>query len=64
MVGDSEVDTLTAQNAGLWSVGVTYGFAPQTLERVPPDMLVDTPAELGRALSISHPHVHKAEQRV
>jgi len=52
IVGDSEVDILTARNAGLWSVGVTYGFAPQTLQQVPPDVLVDTPAELGRALTI------------
>jgi phosphoglycolate phosphatase len=51
MVGDSQVDILTARNAGLWSVGVTYGFAPQTLEQVVPDVLVDTPAELGQALS-------------
>lgn len=54
MVGDSEVDILTARNAGLWSVGVTYGFAPQTLEQVPPDVLVDTPAELASALTLSH----------
>ena len=53
MVGDSGVDILTARNAGLWSVGVTYGFAPHTLEEVPPDVLVDTPAELARALSMS-----------
>ena len=38
MVGDSEVDVLTARNANLWSVGVTYGFAPQTLERTHPDI--------------------------
>jgi phosphoglycolate phosphatase len=53
MVGDSAVDILTARNAGLWSIGVTYGFAPQTLEQVPPDVLVDTPAELARALTLS-----------
>ena len=53
MVGDSGVDVLTARNAGLWSVGVTYGFAPQTLEQVPPDVLVDTPAELAEALIAS-----------
>ena len=51
MVGDSQVDILTARNAGMWSVGVTYGFAPQTLELVVPDVLVDTPAELAVALS-------------
>jgi len=51
MVGDSEVDILTAHNAGMWSIGVNYGFSPHSLERVHPDILVDTPAELGRALT-------------
>ncbi len=51
MVGDSEVDVLTARNANLWSVGVTYGFAPQSLERTHPDILVDTPEELAQALT-------------
>jgi phosphoglycolate phosphatase len=51
MVGDSQVDVLTARNAGIWSVGVSYGFAPRTLEQVVPDVLVDTPAELATALS-------------
>jgi len=46
MVGDSEIDVLTARNAGMYSVGLTYGFAPHTLETVPPDVLVDTPSEL------------------
>jgi phosphoglycolate phosphatase len=55
MVGDSGVDVLTARNAGLWSVGVTYGFAPLTLQQVPPDVLVDTPAELARALTAGRP---------
>ncbi len=53
MVGDSQVDILTARNAGIWSVGVTYGFAPRTLEQVIPDVLVDTPAELAQALTES-----------
>lgn len=56
MVGDSEVDVLTARNAGLWSVGVTYGFAPHTLERTHPDVLVDTPRELGQALTVAPPN--------
>jgi phosphoglycolate phosphatase len=51
MVGDSQVDILTARNAGLWSVGVTYGFAPRTLVEVVPDVLVDSPAELAAALT-------------
>ena len=53
MVGDSAVDILTARNAGLWSIGVTYGFAPRTLEQCPPDVLVDTPDELAQALTLS-----------
>lgn len=46
-VGDSSIDIATGRNAGMWTCGVTYGFAPQTLETVPPDVLVDTPQELG-----------------
>ena len=58
MVGDSEVDVLTARNANLWSIGVTYGFAPQTLERTHPDVLVDTPVELAQALTDITPPAH------
>jgi phosphoglycolate phosphatase len=50
MVGDSSVDVLTGRNAGLWTCGVTYGFAPQSLEEVTPDVLVETPRELGELL--------------
>ena len=46
IVGDSHTDVETGQNAGLWTVGVSYGFAPHTLEENPPDVLVDTPYEL------------------
>jgi phosphoglycolate phosphatase len=52
MIGDSGVDILTARNAWMWSVGVSYGFAPQTLESAAPDILVDTPSELARALAL------------
>jgi phosphoglycolate phosphatase len=47
IVGDSHTDIETGHNTGLWTVGVTYGFAPQTLMDAHPDVLVDTPAELG-----------------
>ncbi len=48
MVGDSSNDVLTGRNAGLCTVGVTYGFAPQSLESTPPDVLVDSPWELAQ----------------
>lgn len=47
MVGDSSVDIVTGQNAGILSCGVTYGFAPQTLSIAPPDVLIDRTEELG-----------------
>jgi phosphoglycolate phosphatase len=46
IVGDSQVDVRTGRNAGLRTVGVTYGFAPHTLKEHPPDVLVDTAKEL------------------
>jgi len=51
IVGDSSIDVLTGQNAGAWTCGVTYGFAPQTLQTLPPDLLVDSPEELAQALA-------------
>jgi phosphoglycolate phosphatase len=47
MIGDSANDVLTAQNAGMYSVGLTYGLSPATLEKVPPDVLLDRPDEVG-----------------
>jgi phosphoglycolate phosphatase len=51
IVGDSHVDVETGRNAGLWTVGVTYGFAPHTLQAHPPDVLVDTPGELAQVFA-------------
>jgi phosphoglycolate phosphatase len=51
IVGDSHIDIETACNAGLWSIGVNYGFAPHTLKTTPPDVLVDTPAELSEVFA-------------
>ena len=50
MIGDSSVDVLTGRNAGLWTCGVTYGFAPRSLEEVAPDVVVEGPRELEELL--------------
>jgi phosphoglycolate phosphatase len=46
MIGDSQNDVLTANNAGMFSVGVSYGFSPESLKIHPPDVLIDHPGEL------------------
>jgi len=47
MIGDSANDVATAKNTGMYSVGLSYGLSPATLEKVPPDVLLDRPDELG-----------------
>lgn len=56
MVGDSHNDTLTARNAGMWSVGCTYGLAPHSLENAPPDIYIDAPHELVEVLGLNGKH--------
>jgi len=46
VIGDSHNDVLTARNAAMWSLGLSYGLAPQSLVMTPPDVLVDTPEEI------------------
>jgi len=48
IIGDSSIDVITGRNAGAWTCGVTYGFAPHTLCEAPPDVVLDTPAELAQ----------------
>ena len=46
-VGDSGSDMITAQNAGMKSVGVTWGFRDaESLKESGADFLIDTPKEL------------------
>jgi phosphoglycolate phosphatase len=51
MIGDSQVDVLTARNAGAWAIGCRFGFGPQSLEATPSDIAVDTAAEWTEALA-------------
>ncbi len=51
MIGDSCVDMQTARNAGAWALGCAFGFGPQNLMDVPPDVVVDSAAEWMQALS-------------
>jgi phosphoglycolate phosphatase len=51
IVGDSPVDVQTGRNAGLWTIGVMYGFAPHSLAAESPDVLVDSPHELAEVFA-------------
>jgi len=51
IIGDSHVDIETGRNAGLWTIGVTYGFAPHTLTDCAPDVLADSPWDLAELFS-------------
>jgi len=46
-VGDSEIDIQTAQNAGIFSVGVAWGYrSPESLIAQGVDLLIDQPSDL------------------
>ncbi len=51
MIGDSKVDVQTARNAGAYVLGCQFGFGPQNLMEVPPDLVVDSPLDWAAALS-------------
>jgi len=55
MIGDSAVDIRTARNAGVKSCGVTYGFQPESFHEDPPDVIVDSMAEITEML-LTKPH--------
>lgn len=50
IIGDSDTDVLTGRNAGIWTCGVTYGFGAYTLEKAPPDFIIDDLLRLPRML--------------
>ncbi|MDE3136621.1 MAG: HAD-IA family hydrolase [Acidobacteriota bacterium] len=51
LVGDSIVDVQTARNAGTWAAGVTYGLGSAKLTTLPPDVLLDSLADLPACLN-------------
>ena len=52
MIGDSLNDILTANNAAMFSVGVSYGLGPEALKKHPPDVMIDRPEELLELLGL------------
>jgi phosphoglycolate phosphatase len=52
MIGDSQNDVLTANNAGIFSIGVSYGLSPESLKIHPPDVMIDHPGELLELLGL------------
>lgn len=50
MIGDSDVDVLTAKACSARSVGCSYGLAPERLRAASPDAMVSEPAEWIAAL--------------
>jgi phosphoglycolate phosphatase len=52
MIGDTDVDILTARNSGARSIGCTFGLKPHSLSAVPPDHLAHTPTDWLAILSI------------
>lgn len=53
MVGDSDVDILTARNVDAWSIGCTFGLSPHTLEAARPDAFAHAPLDWLTILGIS-----------
>ena len=45
MIGDSDVDILTARNCGARSIGCTFGLSPHTLAATQPDQFAQSPVD-------------------
>jgi phosphoglycolate phosphatase len=52
MVGDTDIDVLTARNCGARSIGCTFGLKPHSLANATPDYLAHTPADWLQILTI------------
>jgi phosphoglycolate phosphatase len=54
MVGDSDVDILTARRAKTWAIGCLYGLSSHTVESIPSDYLADFPKDWISALDAAN----------
>ena len=52
MIGDTDIDILTARNCGARSIGCTFGFKPHSLLPAGPGHLAHTPTDWLRILDI------------
>ena len=52
MIGDSDVDVITARRAGTRILGCTFGLSPHALAAAQPDASVDHPSQWQRALGL------------
>jgi phosphoglycolate phosphatase len=52
LIGDSDVDALTAQRCGTQFIGCTFGLAPAALAAAEPERTVDHPSEWPTALGL------------
>jgi phosphoglycolate phosphatase len=53
MVGDSDVDIKTARNAGMFAIGVSYGFGQHDRTAQPADLYVDSLQEIAALVTQS-----------
>ncbi len=52
MIGDSDVDVLTARRVGARAVGCMFGLAPHSLHAAPPDWIVEHASEWPATLGL------------
>jgi phosphoglycolate phosphatase len=52
MIGDSDIDILTARSSGVWALGSRFGLSPHTLDAAQPDSLVDSAFDWAEALDV------------
>jgi len=52
MVGDAAPDIGAARDAGVPSIGVTFGYTPTPMEALEPDVIVDTFEDIEEAVDM------------